>query len=156
MKRTEEKKGIYMKKNKIMAMGLAALMALSAGSACADVLYFKQNPIPARIVRTVSVTENEARLKGSNLGRLYVRHYLWSDIAGYYGASHYTNFFQAIPGGKGDTRYGGDWMAPDSANYIRSNSIQKKKYGVAARANTKYADDGFATIRISGYMDPNA
>lgn len=146
-----------MKKNKIMAMGLAALMALSAGSACAERRdYLNQTPIPSRVVTTVKVSEG---LKKGNVGRknaLYVRHYLWSDIAGYYGSSHHTNFFQAIPVDE-TVRYGGDWMAPDSANYIRSGSIQSKNtYSVGARANTKYADDGFATIRISGYMAPDA
>ena len=47
-----------MKKNKIVAMGLAALMALSAGSACADRGNFKQDPIPARQTNTVQVSHN--------------------------------------------------------------------------------------------------
>lgn len=154
MKRTEKKKGIYMKKNKIMAMGLAALMALSAGSACAERDYLKQNPIPARQTKTVQVSEKLSSKKEAKPGVLYVRHYLWSDIAGYYGNSHHTNFFQAIPLFDGEVRYGGDWMAPDSANYVRSNSIKVDRYyGAGARANTKYADDGFATIRISGFIE---
>ena len=159
MERTEKKKGIHMKKNKIVAMGLAALMALSAGSASAlgdRIAYLNQKAIPARQTLTVSVSESRTKLN-KKPGVLYVRHYLWSDIAGYYGASHHTNYFQAKPQGNTNTRYGGDWMAPDSANYIRSNSIKKpNSFEVAARANTKYADDGFATIKISGYMDQDA
>ena len=145
-----------MKKNKIMAMGLAALMALGIGSASADtVIYLKQNPIPAAQVKTVPVTEKLGP-KSNNAGRLYVRHYLWSDIAGYYGASHHTNYFQAFNSDR-NVRLGGNWMAPDSANFVKSNNIKtKNSYGIAARANTKYADDGFATIRISGYMDSDA
>lgn len=147
-----------MKKNKIMAMGLAALMALGIGSASADRAYLQQYAIPAAQTNTKRVTEKLDTYKRAKPGVLYVRHYLWSDIAGYYGASHHTNYFQAIPNGdiNTPTRYGGDWMAPDSANYIRSNSIKtQKRYGCAARANTKYADDGFATIKISGYMETN-
>ena len=145
-----------MKKNKIVAMGLAALMALSAGSACADRGNFKQDPIPARQTNTVQVSHNNNIWKSVKPGRIYVRHYLWSDIAGYYGSSHHTNYFQAIPHDEPKKRRGGDWMAPDSANFIRSNSIGvTQAYGCAARANTKYADDGFATIRISGYMETN-
>lgn len=48
-------------------------------------------------------------------------------------------------------------MAPDTANYVRSNSIyQGWHYGLAARANTKYADAGYPTIQISGYIDGDA
>lgn len=145
-----------MKKNRIVALGMAAMLALGIGSA--NALSFDQTPIPARQTNTVCVTGNSWEMKSerSKANRIYVRHYLWSSIPGYYGASHHTNYFQAIPSYATTTRLGGNWMAPDSAEYIRSNSIQKGNfYGAGARANTKYADDGFATIMISGYMDPS-
>ena len=52
-------------------------------------------------------------------------------------------------------------MAPGTANYVRSNSIHVSTsaksyyYSVAGRANTKYADAGISTVRVSGYMDSN-
>lgn len=109
---------------------------------------------PAQAVNTVIVTDPEGVWKGANPTRLYVRHYLWSSIEGYYGSHSYTNYFQAFEMSDLDSRLGGDWMAPDTANYVRSNSIYAGwRYGAAARANTKYADAGFPTIQLSGYID---
>lgn len=139
-------------------MILATMMMLAVcASACADtVVYFKQNPLPAQAVKTVSVT-NTPVLKNvsSYYGHLYVRHYLWSDVPGYYGSNNHTNYFQASPS-NGDTRVGGNWMAPDTANFIKSGSLQYDSFGVACRGNTKYADAGIPIIRISGYTDGNA
>lgn len=148
-----------MRKNKIIAFILVAMMAFSVGSAFAVQITFTQSQIPAANVTTVPITGGQYGLKSLKPGYLYVRHYLWSSTPGYYGTSNYTNFFQAIPflnGSGGSVRYGGNWMAPDTANYVRSpNIVTEELYAVAARANTKYADDGFSTIQISGYMDSN-
>ena len=147
-------------RNKIVALLLVVLMALEIGSAFADHIHyvpFSQVSIPAAITTTVPVTGSIYGYKEEKPGYLYVRHYLWSSTPGYYGSSSYTNFFQAIPSSNYDARYGGNWMAPGTANYVRSNNIAvTSSYGVAARANTKYADDGFTTIQITGYMDSDS
>ena len=148
-------------RNKIVALLLVVLMAMGISSAFADehihYVPFSQTSIPAAITTTVPVTDDPYYgYKEEKPGYLYVRHYLWSSTPGYYGSSNYTNFFQAtIP--DSSVRYGGNWMAPGTANYVRSNNIVTQgTYGVAARANTKYADDGFTTIQITGYMDSDS
>lgn len=139
---------------KLLAFTLSMVLVLAfCASACAERAYLLQNPLPAQDVRTIKITEEEGVWKGDKPSRLYVRHYLWSTIEGYYGSNNYTNYFQAFQTWT-DTRYGGDWMAPDTANYVRSNSIVVGyHYGAAARANTKYADAGYSTIQVSGYID---
>ncbi len=145
-----------MKKLLAFTLGMVLVLAFCA-SACAERAYLNQTPIPAQNVKTVQVTETYAVAKGDNPTRLYVRHYLWSTIDGYYGSNKHTNYFQAFNSGASSDRLGGDWMAPDTANYVRSNSIILfNHYGVAARANTKYADAGYPTIQISGYTDGDA
>lgn len=144
-------------KKKIVALLLVAIMALGVSSALAIQITFVQTNIPAANTTTVRVTGDPYYgSKTAKPGYLYVRHYLWSNTPGYYGSSNYTNYFQAIPSSNANLRYGGNWMAPGTADYVRSNNITTgNSYGVGARANTKYADDGFSTIQISGYMDSN-
>ena len=144
-------------RNKIVALLLVVLMALEVGSALAVQISFTQAPVPAANTTTVLITDYPYYgLKSSKPGYLYVRHYLWSSTPGYYGSSNYTNFFQAVPSTNPSARYGGNWMAPGTADYIRSANITTgNSYGVAVRANTKYSDAGFSTIQISGYMDSN-
>lgn len=80
-------------------------------------------------------------------GRFYVRHYLWGDWGG-----AYTNYFKASQVFNGGTLYGGNWMAPDTANYVKSNSLAAGKPTYAwGRANTDY---GLNYIEITGYSDP--
>lgn len=140
---------------KLLAFILSMVLVLAfCASACADVIYLDQTRLPAQAVATVSVTGEDGVWKSGNPTRLYVRHYLWSNIQNYYGSNNYTNYFQAFDIAILNGRLGGDWMAPDTANYVRSNSlIVGNVYGVAARANTKYADAGYPTIQISGYAD---
>lgn len=143
---------------KFMAFVLSTVLVLAiCASACADIIYITQNPMPAQAVRTVRLTDN-AVWKTGKPGRLYVRHYLWSTVEGYYGSNNHTNYFQASVDNQDGSRLGGDWMAPNTANYVRSSSIYADPdgayfYGLAGRANTKYADAGFPVVRISGYID---
>lgn len=149
-----------MKLRKLFVLVLLGLMALNIISANAEVKPLSQTAIPAAQTATLSISD--CGVKHDHAGYLYVRHYLWSSIPGYYGTSNYTNFFQATVSTTDPTRYGGDWMAPGTANYVRSSNIQADvnnttySYGAAARANTKYADDGFSTIMVSGYIDTDA
>ncbi|MEG0944902.1 MAG: hypothetical protein RSF86_14850 [Angelakisella sp.] len=143
---------------KFIALVLATTMLLAVcATASADTVSLLQNPIPAQAVSTVVVTDSSGVWRSGVSGRLYVRHYLWSTVEGYYGSNNHTNYFQAFLSSNTTSRLGGNWMAPSTANYIRSGSIQTgSHYGVAARANTKYADAGFPSIRISGYADGQA
>lgn len=139
---------------KFYSLLLVVIVLLSICSAAfADHIPLRQYPMPAQIVKTVLLTDT-CGLKADNPGKLYVRHYLWSNIPNYYGSSNYTNYFQAVPEDDLELRYGGKWMAPGTANYVLSNSITSgESYGTAGRGNTKYADDGIPIIRVSGYMD---
>lgn len=143
---------------KFFAFTLAMLLVLAiCASACADVVYLDQTRIPAQAVATVRITGIDGVWKSGNAGRLYVRHYLWSNIEGYYGTNNHTNYFQAFNIDNINGRLSGDWMAPNTANYVRSGSlVTGSLFGVAARANTKYADAGYSTIQVSGYADGHA
>ena len=146
-----------MKLKKLFILMILGIMTLSIVSANAEVKYLLQTSIPAAQTTTVSISE--CGKKTNHAGYLYVRHYLWSSTPGYYGSSNYTNFFQAVPSTDDTARYGGNWMSPGTADYVRSSNILTGDdcyYGAAARANTKYADDGFSTIMVSGYIDSDA
>ena len=146
---------------KFLAFVLAGVLALAmCSTAFAVQITLRQYPMPAQAVKTIHLTDT-CGLKQSKPSVLYVRHYLWSDVEGYYGSNNHTNYFQAYPYDDVDARYGGNWMEPGTANYVRSSNIQVSTssksyyYGVAGRANTKYADAGIPTVRVSGYMDSN-
>ena len=112
--------------------------------------------MPTTVTKTIMLTDVYP-YKGANAGRLYVRHYLWSSEEGYYGNSNFTNYFQATTPDDVNKRLGGNWMTPGGAYYVRSGSIVIGGfYGVAGRGNTKYADAGIPTVRVSGYMDSDA
>jgi hypothetical protein len=104
---------------------------------------------------TISTTEGADRVlnldwstaKTVRPTRLYVRH----DLVGTYNGV-FTNVFRCqIYEMYNSTLYGSnDFMAPGTANYIRSDSIQlAQHFKVWGRANTKYT---YATIDIAGYM----
>lgn len=148
-----------MKKFLALLLAMVTVLAMCSSASAAQIT-LRQYPMPAQVVKTVQLTDT-CGLKQSKPSVLYVRHYLWSDVEGYYGSNNHTNYFQAFPYDSADTRYGGNWMTPGTANYVRSNSIHVSTsaksyyYGVAGRANTKYADAGISTVRVSGYMDSN-
>lgn len=119
----------------------------------ANVASAASNPFGSKVIYCQSGAErflnNESRPTDGLAvkGRFYVRHYLWGDWGGVY-----TNYFKASNVFGGGTLYGGNWMAPDTANYVRSNSLAVGKATYAwGRANTDY---GVSYIEISGYSDP--
>lgn len=83
---------------------------------------------------------------------LYVRHYLY----GSYGGT-YSNYFRAKNASSASNPLlGGNWMAPDTANYVRSSSILANglnRYHAFGRGNTDY---GLNSITISGYCHANS
>lgn len=69
---------------KLLAFTLSMVLVLAfCASACADVIYLDQTRLPAQAVATVSVTGEDGVWKSGNPTRLYVRHYLWSNIQNY-------------------------------------------------------------------------
>lgn len=116
----------------------------------------RQYPMPTTVTQTIMLTDVYP-YKGANAGKLYVRHYLWSEDDGYYGDNKFTNYFQATTSTNANTRLGGTWMTPGKAFYVQSSSIVIGGfYGVAGRGNTKYADAGIPIVKVSGYMDSDA
>ena len=85
-------KGVKMMK-KLLAFILSMVLILACcASASAERSYINQTRIPAQAVTTVIVTDEYGVWKGANPTRLYVRHYLWSSIEGYYGSQLHQLF----------------------------------------------------------------
>ncbi|MEA5014256.1 MAG: hypothetical protein VB099_06820 [Candidatus Limiplasma sp.] len=140
-----------MKKMLSALVVVVLMMTMLASVANAASMPFSSQTI--KCVKNAEVGVNQyttTETKQAKETRLYVRHYLYGDFGGVY-----TNHFQAANQHRNaTTRYGGDWMAPDTANYVRSNSITLGKTWYAyARGNTDY---GLATIVITGYSDQQA
>ena len=142
-------------KKKLLSLFLLALLLTTLASVASAGDYDAHNPFGSKTIyctpnAEVGLNNYIAAYKYAHAGYLYVRHYLDGD----FGSVH-TNYFKAGTGRTGSTTlYGGNWMAPDTANFVRSGSIvlydQWYAYG---RGNTDY---GLTTIVITGYSDSDA
>lgn len=137
-----------MKKTICLILVLAAVFTMLS-----SVAFATSNAFGSKIIYCSPNTErflnNNSSSEGlKTAGRFYVRHYLWGSWGG-----SYTNYFKASQEYNGGTLYGGNWMAPDTANYVKSGSLIINKSTYAwGRANTDY---GLSYIEITGYSDPN-
>lgn len=142
-----------MKKRLCIALVLVTMLTLVASVAFAGVEKntFDYSTIYCQANREVGLNSYVSNKKlAAYAGKLYVRHYLHGEFGGVY-----TNYFKAGAAIRNaPTLYGGNWMAPDTANYVRSASlVADKPWYAYGRANTDY---GLNTIVISGYSHINA
>ncbi|OLA31350.1 MAG: hypothetical protein BHW33_03130 [Firmicutes bacterium CAG:137_57_8] len=84
-----------MKKFLALLLAMVTVLAMCSSVSAAQIT-LRQYPMPAQVVKTVQLTDT-CGLKQSKPSVLYVRHYLWSDVEGYYGSNNHTNYFQAFP-----------------------------------------------------------
>ena len=84
-----------MKKFLALLLAMVTVLAMCSSASAAQIT-LRQYPMPAQVVKTVQLTDT-CGLKQSKPSVLYVRHYLWSDVEGYYGSNNHTNYFQASP-----------------------------------------------------------
>lgn len=141
---------------KMLSLGLALVMVLTMLSSVALAV---QNPFSSKVIYCSPGTEVGLCTKDTNdpktdaqKGHLYVRHYLYGDWGGVY-----TNYFRASKtrlGAAQSAMVGGNWMAPDTANWVKSTTIKKGEVWYAyGRANTDY---GLTYIEITGYSENQA
>lgn len=140
--------GLLMKKSIVIL--LAAIIVLSVSSAlAAQNNTFGYVRLPSESVVGINQYEgNTYALKKYNDKKIYVRHYLHEGP--YNGV--FNNYFQAARTFRNaQQKYGGNWMAPDTANFVQSNSITNNRlWYVYGRSNTKYNQN---YIKISGYSN---
>ncbi len=140
-----------MKKMICVTLVLATLLtlAVSVASAANGDVHSPFDYVDIRCAANAEVRLNkyEPGVKSAKPDVLYIRHYLVYD----YG-SVYNNHFRAQNFISGAI-VGSDWMAPDTANYVRSSAIDLyQRYWAMGRGNTDY---GLTTITITGYSDSN-
>ncbi len=139
-------------KKMLSALVVVVLMMTMVASVASAATYI-QNPFDYVTILCQANAERllnkyESAPKTGNPTRLYVRHYLRDDLG-----MVYNNYFKAADNRNGTSLKGGDWMSPDTANYVRSNSIVVNKPWYAyGRANTDY---GLTSIVITGYSHAN-
>lgn len=73
-----------MKKFLALLLAMVTVLAMCSSASAAQIT-LRQYPMPAQVVKTVQLTDT-CGLKQSKPSVLYVRHYLWSDVEGYYGS----------------------------------------------------------------------
>jgi hypothetical protein len=139
-----------MKRMISMILVLATVFTLVTSVAVADLCSFGYKTIVCASNQERNCNAGSVDTKSGNTGKLYVRHYLYGDFGGVY-----TNYFRASESSTTRTGLvGGNWMAPDTANYVRSTSITRdKNWYTWGRGNTDY---GLTYITISGYSNPDA
>jgi hypothetical protein len=134
----------------LVLVALVLTMFASVASAVAP-----NNPFGSKVIYCAANAEqplNNAQepSKSVNNHRIYVRHYFYGDWGGVY-----TNYFRA--GGtqtNATSLLGGSWMAPDTANFVTSNSITTGRgWYAVGRGNTNY---GLNSIQITGYSNEDA
>lgn len=140
-----------MKKIFAIVIALTMVLTMVASVASAGVV---QNTFDYRTIRCQANMETglnsyDSAGKTLNAGRLYVRHYLHGEFGGVY-----TNYFKAgLIKRDAPNLVGGNWMAPDTANFVRSTTIKigsSQTWHAYGRGNTDY---GLNTIEISGYSN---
>lgn len=138
-----------MKKTFAIVIALALVLTCFASTAFAVMNSFQYATIKCQPNMEVGLDTDRNTGKLKNPGVFYVRHYLHGDFGGVY-----NNYFKAGNTLRNATKFcGGDWMAPDTANFIRSSSLSLGSVWQAyGRGNTDY---GLSTIVISGYSDFN-